>query len=268
MTAVCKTWSIPSRKFKPLCNNLYEAVNNTNECPVCVKPVYGAEAGIQLGQCGCPPTSGEIQRSWTLSVTQGSKWNDLTQTQKDIFSCYLGSHMLTNSILAWYAVNGINKDHSYGETYSPTSCVQISPAALSPPQPKFECEMYSFKLAAKGSFLSSTNYCSTYPYYYGATDGCLPAYSMFYINLAGTTYLLSQKRYRFNQTNTAQVIFRFGGKAGGTSGTQLPSSLCSFGVPDKLPACDNSEPFSYQLYAVGALSGLYNGAFNVILSGS
>jgi hypothetical protein len=39
MTAVCKTWSIPARNFNSLCSNLYEAVNNTNECPVCVRPV-------------------------------------------------------------------------------------------------------------------------------------------------------------------------------------------------------------------------------------
>lgn len=267
MTAVCKTWAVPSRKFKPLCSNLYEATNGTNECPVCVKPVYNPTAGIRLGECGCPPTSGEIERSWTLTVTEGAKWNGLTQTQRDIYSCYLGSHSLTNSILAWYAVNGINKDHSYGEWYPITNCVQTNSEALTPPQPKFECEIYSFKLAPKGTFNSASNYCSTYPYYYGGTNGCLPVYSMFYMNLAATTYLASQKRYRFDQFNTAQVTFRYGGSAGGTNQI-VPSLLCSFAVPNKLPACDNSEAFSYQLYAVGTNSGLFNGAFNVTLSGS
>lgn len=266
MTAVCKTWSIPSRKFKPLCNNLYEAVNNTNECPVCVKPVYGAEAGIQLGQCGCPPTSGEIQRSWTLSVTQGSKWNGLTQAQKDFFSCYLGNHALTNSLLAWYAVNGINRDHAYGEWYSPPSCVQTSSEALSPPQPKFECLVYSFKLLPSGIYSPSTGYCASYPYQNGA-DSCLPAEPMFYLAISSPTYLVSQKRYRGSLYSPFQVIFRYGGSVGGIN-LSFPNALCFFAVPDKLPACDNSEPFSYQLYAVGASSGLYNGAFNVILSGS
>ena len=260
MTAVCKTWAIPSRKFKPLCNNLYEATNGTNECPVCIKPVYNPSAGIRLGECGCPPTSGEIERAWTLTVTEGPKWNGLTQIQRDTYSCYLGSHSLTNSILAWYAVNGINKDHPYGEWYSTPGCVQTSSVALTPPQPKFECEVYSFKLGVTG-------YCVTYPHYYGGTIGCLPVYPMFYMNLAGPTYLASQKRYRFDQFNTAQVLFRYGGIVGGTNQT-FPSLLCSFAVPNKLPACDNSEAFSYQLYALGTNSGLFNGAFNVTLSGS
>ena len=267
MTAVCKTWAIPSRKFKPLCNNLYEATNGTNECPVCIKPVYNPSAGIRLGECGCPPTSGEIERAWTLTVTEGSKWNGLTQTQRDMYSCYLGSHSLTNSVLAWYAVNGLNKIHPYGEWYFPPSCVQTSSAALTPPQPWFECEVYSYKLAPKLNFSPASNWCSTYPYNYGLASGCLPAYSMFYMGLYVSSYLVSQKRYRFGQFNVAQLIFRYGGAVGGIYDYD-PSELCSFAVPDKLPACDNSEAFSYQLYAIGPNRALFNGAFNVTLSGS
>lgn len=50
MTQQCKTWFVPTDRFRGLCSQLYDPVTGTNECPVCVQP-YMMDEVVDCGPC-------------------------------------------------------------------------------------------------------------------------------------------------------------------------------------------------------------------------
>jgi hypothetical protein len=269
MTAVCKTWAVAAKDFKPLCNNSFQATNNSNECDVCVGPtVYGPTDGIVLGQCGCSPTTGEIERSWVLKVEQGPLWSTLSATEQQLLSCFLGTFGLTNNTLAWYAANGLQLTYSYYTGYTDPGCVVNDSGAYTPPALYFLCEMLSYALQVAYLAGGTGNYCRTYPFKVG--DTCLWPVPKFTMGLAGPTSTLNGKTYRgVEPWQRYGIVFVYGGRSGSFI-TQLPTGLCSFTVPGKLPACSTSEAFTYQLYGNAHLGDVdyWNKRFKVTLSGS
>lgn len=269
MTAVCKTWAVAAKDFKPLCNNLFQATNNSNECDVCVGPtVYGPTDGIVLGQCGCSPTTGEIERSWVLKVEQGPLWSTLSATEQQSLSCFLGTFGLTNNTLSWYAANGLRLDYSYATGYTDPGCVVSDASAYVPPALEFLCDMYSYVLQVAYLAGGNGNYCKTYPFKMGST--CLWPIPRFNMSLAGPTSTLNGKTYRgVGPGQSYGINFVYGARSGSLI-TQLPAALCTFYVPGKLPACSTSEAFTYQLNGNAHLGDIdyWNKRFKVTLSGS
>jgi hypothetical protein len=270
MTAVCKTWAVAAKDFKPLCNNSFQATNNSNECDVCVGPtVYGPTDGILLGQCGCSPTTGEIERSWVLKVEEGPLWATLGATEQQLLSCFLGTFGLTNNTLAWHAANGLRLIYDYDENnYTDPGCVINDPEAYIPPTRAFLCEMHSYAMQVAYLAGGAGNYCRTYPFKIGST--CLWPIPRFTMGLAGPTSTLNGKTYRgVEPWQRYGIGFVYGGRSGSFI-TQLPTGLCSFTVPGKLPACSTSEAFTYQLYGNVHLGDVdyWNKRFKVTLSGS
>jgi len=269
MTAVCKTWAVAAKDFKPLCNNLFQATNNSNECDVCVGPtVYGPTDGILLGQCGCSPTTGEIERSWTLKVEQGPIWNTLSATEQQLYSCFLGTFAMTNNTLAWYASNGLRLGYDYATSYTNPGCTVSDAGAFIPPALEFLCSVHSYAMQIAGLAGGTGNYCSTYPFSIGGS--CLWPVPRFTMSLAGPTSVLNGKTYRGTGPGQSYNIgFAYGGRSSGLL-TQLPAALCNFYVPGKLPACSTSESFTYQLNGNAHLGDVdfWNKRFKVTLSGS
>lgn len=265
MTAVCKTWAVAAKDFKPLCNNLFQATNNSNECDVCVGPtVYGPTDGIVLGQCGCSPTTGEIERSWVLKVEQGPLWSTLPAYEQQTLSCFLGTFGLTNNTLSWYAANGLRLLSLMEFT---TGCLLVHPEAYTPPPLEFLCSMHSYALQVAYLAGGPGNYCKTYPF---NIDGCLWPVARFYMNLAGSTATLNGKTYRgVGPGQSYGIKFVYGGRSGGLY-DQPSATLCTFYVPGKLPACSTSESFTYQLNGNAHLGDVdhWDKRFKVTLSGS
>lgn len=275
MTAVCKTWAVAAKDFKPLCNNSFQATNNSNECDVCVGPtVYGPTDGIVLGQCGCSPTTGEIERSWVLKVEQGPLWSTLSATEQQLLSCFLGTFGLTNNTLAWYAANGLRLKYNFFGSGVDTGagshpgCVENDPGAYIPPALEFLCEMHSYALQVAYLAGGTGNYCRTYPFQIGST--CMYPISRFNMSLAGPTSTLNGKTYRgVGPGQSYGINFVYGGRTASFI-DHLPALLCTFYVPGKLPACSTSEAFTYQLNSNAHLGDVdyWNKRFKVTLSGS
>lgn len=275
MTAICKTWAVAAKDFKPLCNNTFEATNNTNECPVCVGPtVYDPTDGILLGQCGCSPTTGEIERNWTLKVEQGPIWGTLSATEQQLLSCYIGTFPMTNNRLSHFAATGI-RCHSPTDDYyifNAGSCTVSNtahPEAYIPPPLEFLCEVFSYALAPAYLLGSVGNYCKTYPYCMPGTRNLKPS-PRFRLNLAGPTQVFNGKVYRgFEVAQNYFVTFAYGGYVSNLQNAS-PALLCKFALPGKIPACQTSEPFSYELNGNAQNGDVnhWNKRFKVTLSGS
>jgi len=275
MTAICKTWAVAAKDFKPLCNNTFEATNNTNECPVCVGPtVYDPTDGILLGQCGCSPTTGEIERNWTLKVEQGPIWNTLSATEQQLLSCYIGTFPMTNNRLSHFAATGI-RCHASDPDYSSfnagvcTVSNTAHPEAYTSPPLEFLCHVYSYALAPAYTLGSVGNYCKTYPYCMPSSRSLKPS-ARFRLSLVGPTQVLNGKVYRGSGVGqTFFVAFSYGGYWSTLQQT-LPASFCQFYLPEKIPACQTSESFSYELNG-NAQNGdvdYWDKRFKVTLSGS